>query len=247
MAESIPEQKLTCPVLIVEPLARATRRVRLDLAGLTFDFRPGQYASLGFPEQAPRDFSIASPPGQPHLDFHIRQVEGGTASAFVQRELRPGDIVTLTGPYGDCYWRRAHAGPMLCIAGGTGLAPMAAMVEAALASGHQGDIHVYAGFQDEPDLYYEKRFTTLRGMHPNLSVVYALSSPSGMTTRRTGLIHQVVAADFADFTGCKAYLAGAPIMVEAATAMLVARGVPRSDIHADAYFSKAERQRLGLA
>ncbi|WP_084462364.1 FAD-binding oxidoreductase [Oceanibaculum pacificum] len=247
MAAPISEQRRTVLVASVEPLARATSRVRLDLGRDRFDFLAGQYASLAFPGQQPRDFSIASPPGLPYLDFHIRQMGEQTAAAYVQTGLRPGDAVQLAGPYGDCWWRREHLGSILCIGGGTGLAPMIAIVEAALEQGHRGDIHLYAGFQDEPDIYYEDRFQVLRAAHPTLSVTYALSAAQGMTARRTGFIHQVVAADFTNFAGCKAYLAGAPAMVEAAASMLVARGLPRGDIHADPYFSEEERQRLGLA
>jgi CDP-4-dehydro-6-deoxyglucose reductase/ferredoxin-NAD(P)+ reductase (naphthalene dioxygenase ferredoxin-specific) len=59
-------------------------------------------------------------------------------------------------------------------------------------------------------------------------------------TRRCGLVHDAVAADFDEVDGCKAYLAGPPVMVEAATKLLERRGMRRIDVHADAFYTAAE-------
>jgi CDP-4-dehydro-6-deoxyglucose reductase/ferredoxin-NAD(P)+ reductase (naphthalene dioxygenase ferredoxin-specific) len=59
-------------------------------------------------------------------------------------------------------------------------------------------------------------------------------------------VHDAVAADFADFDGMKAYLAGPPVMVEAAAHMLEASGMRRSDIHADAFYTESEKVALQL-
>jgi CDP-4-dehydro-6-deoxyglucose reductase/ferredoxin-NAD(P)+ reductase (naphthalene dioxygenase ferredoxin-specific) len=60
-------------------------------------------------------------------------------------------------------------------------------------------------------------------------------------------VHQAVAADLGDTDGMKAYLAGPPPMVEAATALLAERGVRREDIHADAFYTEAEKAALEAA
>ena len=57
-------------------------------------------------------------------------------------------------------------------------------------------------------------------------------------------MHEAIDADHGSFDGCKAYLAGPPAMVEAATAMLSARGMRREDIHADAFYTEADKPRL---
>ena len=69
-----------------------------------------------------------------------------------------------------------------------------------------------------------------------------LSEPSGDTGRSTGLVTEVMAADWNSVDGCRAYLAGPPPMVEAATKMLQARGVPAENIHADAFYTAADRE-----
>lgn len=235
------QRERLCRVLEVTPLARATSLVRLKPQDeAPFEFRAGQYAALGFPGQPPRDYSLASRPGDPYLDFHIRQIGETGPSAYAQAALHAGDPVRLAGPFGEAYWRQDHDGPMLLIGGGTGLAPMIAIVETALAAGVEAPVQLYAGFQDEPDLYYEARFRDLQILHPNLSVCYVLSAPAQETARRTGFVHLAVAQDHADFAGFKAYLAGAPVMVEAAAAMLVARGLKPADIHADPFYGASD-------
>ncbi len=102
-------------------------------------------------------------------------------------------------------------------------------------------IHLYFGVREERDIYLEGHFRRLCEGHRNLRYVPVLSDPGSPTPRRTGLVPDVVAADIGDFTGFKAYLAGPPVMVEAAVDMLLRRGLPRADIHADPFYTEAEK------
>jgi naphthalene 1,2-dioxygenase ferredoxin reductase component len=243
-----PIRHLTCRVVAREALTHDTMRVALAIeAGGPFDFSPGQYASLSFPGQAARDYSMASAPGAATVDFFIRRMPEGRTSAHVAERLRRGDAVQLEGPFGASFLREKHAGPILAIAGGSGIAPVKAIVDRALALDMQQPIHLYFGVQDERDLYLEAHFAALTARHPQFHFTPVLSSPAAATARRCGFVHQAVAEDFADLDGCKAYLAGPPVMVEAATALLTARGVRRVDIHADAFYTEAEKQALMTA
>jgi CDP-4-dehydro-6-deoxyglucose reductase/ferredoxin-NAD(P)+ reductase (naphthalene dioxygenase ferredoxin-specific) len=236
----------------VSELADSThdiKRLRLAIErGGSFAFSAGQYAALGFPGQAPRDYSMASRPDEPMLEFHIRRTTGGAASQYVAHRLRLGDLVTVEGPYGSCWLRQQHRGPILAIAGGSGLAPIKSIVETALAHGMTQPIFLYFGARAERDLYLVAHFEDLAGRHRNLRFVPVLSDPEPADTgRRRGLLHDAVATDFAALAGAKAYLAGPPIMVEAVVAILVSRGVAPQDIHADAFYSEAEKQALEAA
>src|SRR5260221_141570 len=82
-------------------------------------------------------------------------------------------------------------------------------------------IHLYFGARDERDIYHEAHFRALAARHDNLRYTAVLSQPRRGTARRVGLVHEVVAGDLADLDGAKAYLAGPPPMVEAATALVV--------------------------
>ena len=118
------------------------------------------------------------------------------------------------------------------------------MVERALDLGMAQSIRLYLGVRDERDLYLEEHFGALSARHTNLTFIPVLSEPSGPCARRTGYLHRALAADLDDLDGCKAYLAGPPPMVEAATALLLERGMRRKDVHADAFYTEADKAGL---
>ena len=241
-----PVRQMTCRVTALEQVTHDIRIVRLDiLSGGPFSFSAGQYARVTFGGLPARDYSMANRPDEAGLEFHIRQLGGGTASVYAGTRLKPGDRVSIEGPFGTSYLRPQHTGPIVAIAGGSGLAPIKSIVETALARGMRQDIRLYFGVRDERDLYHEAPLRALAAAHGNLRVTPVLSAPSGSTARRTGLVHQVVDAELGEIDGMKAYLAGPPPMVEAASALLAARGVRREDIHADAFYTEAEKAAVG--
>jgi len=187
---------------------------------------------------------MANLPGDPILEFHIRRTAGGATSLHVSEQLRIGDNVRVEGPFGASYLREAHRGPIIAVAGGSGMAPIKAIVERALQKKLPQHIYCYFGVRTERDLYLHDHFTALAGQHKNLHFIPVLSEGDGMT-RRCGLVHDAVAADFDEVDGCKAYLAGPPVMVEAATKLFERRGMRRIDIHADAFYTAAEMASTG--
>ena len=244
-----PQRQLACRVAEITPLTHDIKRLILAIeSGGPFTFSAGQYASLRFKGLPPRDYSMASRPDETMLEFHIRRMGPGSASAYVADKLKCGEQVTVEGPYGSSWLRDKHTGPIIAIAGGSGLAPIKSIVETALAQGKRQPIHLYFGARDERDIYLEQHFRALAAQHGNLSYTLVLSEPSGRTARRVGFVHDAVAADLAGLDGAKAYLAGPPVMVEAATALLAERcGMRRQDIHADAFYTEAEKASLSAA
>jgi naphthalene 1,2-dioxygenase ferredoxin reductase component len=240
-AASHPRRLLDCKVV---ELVRATHDitiVRLEVAaGGSFMFSAGQYASVTFGNLPPRDYSMANHPDQPVLEFHVRAAQGGTVSAYVANQLKPGDMVGVEGPFGVSYLREKHTGPIVACAGGSGLAPIKSIIDTALSRGLKQPIKLYFGARDERDVYLESHFKALAAQHPNLEFHTVLSEPKAATARRTGLMVDVVRQDFRDLDGAKAYLAGPPIMVETCVTALEALGVRREDCHADAFYTAAE-------
>ena len=240
-----PLRHLTCRVVALDDATHDIKRLRLAVeAGGPFTFSAGQYAAVTFAGQAPRDYSMANRPDEAELEFHIRRTSGGAASIHAATALRVGDMVKVEGPYGASWLRDRHTGPILAIAGGSGLAPIKSIVESALGAGMAQPIDLYLGVRAERDLYLEDHFQALAARHGNLRFVPVLSQPEGATTRRRGLVHEAAAQDHRDLDGAKAYLAGPPVMVEAATALLLERGMRREDIHADAFYTEAEKAAL---
>lgn len=240
-----PLRKLRCRVAEIDDATHDIRRLRLEVeTDGPFAFTAGQYASVSFDGQPPRDYSMANLSDDPILEFHIRRVADGQVSNFVGDTLKTGDEVRVEGPYGSSWLRAAHRGPILTLAGGSGLAPVKSIVEQALAAEMPQDIHLYFGVRDERDLYLEDHFGRLAQTHANLHFTPVLSEPAAETSRRTGMLHDAVAQDFATLDGAKAYLAGPPPMVEAATKILTERGLRTEDIHADAFYTEADKSQL---
>jgi naphthalene 1,2-dioxygenase ferredoxin reductase component len=149
-----PSRRLTCKVVDVASATHDIRTIRLEIvSGGPFDFSAGQYASVEFPGLPPRDYSMANRPDEKVLEFHIRLMQGGAVTPFVANQLKTGDVVKVSGPFGTSYLREKHTGPIVALAGGSGMAPIKSIVETALAHGMQQPITVYFGVRAERDLY----------------------------------------------------------------------------------------------
>lgn len=244
-----PRRRLACRAVTRDNATHDIVRIQLEiLSGGPYTFSAGQYAALTLGGLAPRDYSMANRPDQPALEFHIRRMAGTNpalnASAYAFDRLTPGEPVTVEGPFGTAYLRELHTGPILAVAGGSGLAPIAAIVDTALARGMAQPIHLYFGARAERDIYVEGHFQALAARHANFRFIPVLSESQGPTTRRTGLVGDAVAADFPDLDGCKVYAAGPPVMVEAVTAVVIQAGARREDVHADAFYTEADKAKL---
>lgn len=242
---SHPRRVLSCRVIGVDDATHDIKRLRLGIvAGGPFAFSAGQFASITFDGCPPRDYSMANVPGDPTLEFHVRHGSGGATSAYVRDRLKLGDAVRVEGPFGTSHLRESHRGPIIAVAGGSGLAPIKSIVERALALALPQPIHLYFGVRTLRDLYLGEHFAALAKKHATFDFTAVVGEGPGDGHRR-GLVHEAVAADFASFDGCKAYLAGPPALVEAAAALFEQRGMRRADIHADAFYTAAEMARAG--
>jgi CDP-4-dehydro-6-deoxyglucose reductase/ferredoxin-NAD(P)+ reductase (naphthalene dioxygenase ferredoxin-specific) len=234
-----PSRVMRCRVVAIDELTYDVRGLRLVIeSGGPFTFSAGQYAQVEFGPGMSKHYSMASTPQEPELEFQIRHLPGGRTSHHVATQLKVGDTVKVSGPLGSSYLRDGHSGPVLLVAGGSGFAPMQSILCTLLGRGYPAPVLLYFGVRSERDLYRESLLRDLAAKHPNFGYRVVLSEQLGAPGRRYGLVHEAVAADIADFGGHKAYLAGPPVMVEAATAMLQARGMSLRDIHADAFYNQ---------
>lgn len=221
----------------IEPMTHDIRRLTLKLDDRArFRFTAGQYLKLTVEGAPARPYSMASRPDEELIDLHIRAVPGGRTSALIMSTLKAGDRVSVEGAFGSAFFRDAHEGPMIAVAGGSGLAPIKSIVETALASGKDAPITVYFGARAERDLYLVEHFRGLAARHPQVAYHAALSQEAAANCRN-GLVSEAIAADQLSLAGAKAYVAGPPAMVDAVQAVLVAQGVALGDIHADSFFT----------
>jgi naphthalene 1,2-dioxygenase ferredoxin reductase component len=222
----------------VTSLERATHdilRIRMKLSK-PLDFSPGQYATLQFSPDHVRPYSMTGLPSDEQMEFHVRLVPGGRVSQYLFDELKVGASVKVSGPLGTAYLRRKHTGPMICVGGGTGIAPVLSIVRGALEAKMENPIHVYFGVRSEQDLYDAERLREISALHRHvhLSIVIA-TGPTPVGTR-SGLVTDAIAADFSSLVGWRAYLCGAPAMVEALNLLVARMGVEAEHVHADAFY-----------
>jgi CDP-4-dehydro-6-deoxyglucose reductase/ferredoxin-NAD(P)+ reductase (naphthalene dioxygenase ferredoxin-specific) len=227
---------MICRVDALTDLTHDIRELRLAVeAGGPFNFFAGQYARIEFASGLSAYYSMASTPAEEMLAFQLRRTAGGKTSAYVAQDLKLGDMVKVSGPLGSSYLRGKHAGPVLLVAGGSGLAPICSVLRALLGRGSGERVTLYFGVRRERDVYYEGLLAGLAANHGNFSYQVVLSEPDCASGRRRGQVHQAVAEDLADAAGYTAYIAGPLAMVEATGQLLLVRGVARRDIHADAF------------
>jgi NAD(P)H-flavin reductase len=170
-------------------------------------------------------------------------VPGGAFTGFVFEQAAVGQALTVAGPFGLAFLREGHIGPMLAVAGGSGLAPVLSIIRTALAHGMAQPIRLFIGVRAERDVYMERELLDLQAAHPNLSSTFVLSDPAAASRRPAGLMHEVLARELAaDALGdARAYVAGPPVMVEAVSKVLIGLGLPAAACHADPFLTSADK------
>jgi NAD(P)H-flavin reductase len=237
----------SCPVLtrgVVDRIAHAGESIRVVTVRLErpVDYRPGQYFEWILPGITPnRAYSAANPPGSKQLEFHVRLHPAGQVSDRLSTgALAQGDSIGLKGPFGH-FGLSSEARPALLIAGGTGMAPVKAMLEAAFARGDRRSLRFFYGARRQDELYTADMLNLWMVKMPNFEFVPVLSDepPGGSWTGGRGRVTDIVAERVHDVLGFEAYLCGPPGMIDAATALLLARGLDPADLHVDRFTAAA--------
>jgi CDP-4-dehydro-6-deoxyglucose reductase/ferredoxin-NAD(P)+ reductase (naphthalene dioxygenase ferredoxin-specific) len=215
--------------------------------GADFDFRPGQYAKLRMGKLPARSFSMANQPGEGQLEFHIRVLPDGMVSGYIAEQLELGQSVEVRGPFGDAHWEDQSAQAddrLLLLAGGTGLAPMVSVLDAALRSGVPGrSIHLYHGVRAARDLYARTHLTA-RAQRQGFRFV-PVYSHEDVVAARSGMLHEAMAQDFRNLAATRIFVAGPPPMVDAVKAQAVRLGAEPGRIRADGFYA-AEPEKKSL-
>lgn len=210
-----------------------TRILHVELAHhQRLAFYPGQYALLGVAGMESRPFSIASLPAAPVLEFHIRNIGQGISAALCQ--LQPGATLTVEAPLGRSHWRSAAA-PVIALAGGLGIAPVKAIVEAHLSTPGTAPCHLYWGVRDATQLYLDTLFRLWAQKYPRFSYIPVLSDEKDHPRLRCGFVSAALCEDMADLSGFDIYLAGPPPMVAATLPALLHQGAEKDRIFSDVW------------
>lgn len=205
-------------------------------------FLPGQYALIGLPGAGQlRAYSLSNlSNAEGRWQFGIRRVPGGKVSNVLFDAVQRGDDIDLDGPYGIAYLRTDSVRPIVCIGGGSGLAPLLSIVRGAAAGGLGGKPVILYGGRGPRDIPDVALMMADEGVavdfHPIVSMP-DLADSEGWSGD-VGFVHEFIATKLGQaLDGYEYYLAGPPPMIEAAVRLLMIEGkVPASQIHFDRFF-----------
>lgn len=200
-------------------------------------YHAGQYVNLRRKDGLARSYSLASVPSvDKHLEVHVRRLDNGRMSNWINDDLDVGDRLDFHGPYGDCFYLPGNADQELLLVGtGTGLAPLVGVVRDALQARHSGDIHLFHGCREPDDLYLHRKLRQLAEAHANFHYHACVSGDKAAGNVRRGRANELAFADFPNLSGKRVFLCGLPAMVHAARKMAYLNGAAMDDIMADAF------------
>ena len=253
-ARNLPVQDYQGTVSSIETLTPTIKGIWIAL-DQPLDFQAGQYINLEIPgETSPRAFSIASAPqSMNEIELNIRLVPGGKGTSWVHQQLKAGDRVRISGPYGRFFVReslhRKEAMNYLFLAGGSGLSSPRSMVLDLLDGGCTAAITLVNGARSPEELYHHDEFLVLAEKHPNFIYVPAISGEAtdwnGGPHAQKGFVHEAAKAHFNnDFRGHKAYLCGPPLMIDACITTLMQGRLFERDIYTEKFISAADAQQV---
>jgi xylene monooxygenase electron transfer component len=235
------------PVKTIDGTVESATALTHDIVKLTLQldtaltYTAGQYADLALPGMArPRSYSFSRAPedeSQTRVSFYVRCIPGGEFSNWAHGDQCPGSRLTLSGPYGT-FWLRNHTSPILCVAGGSGMAPIKAMLEQALQEGCARSVVFLFGARTQDDLYclmeMQQLAATWKADFHFVPVLSAEDEHSDWPGRR-GLVTEHLHNQKIELSTCQAYLCGPPPMVDAAIAALRQAGVDVNAIYFDRF------------
>lgn len=207
------------------------------------DFTAGQFIQFEVPEyelcEEPvyRAYSISSSPSDTgKVELEIRLVPNGICTTYVHKYLKVGDAVTINGPYGEFHLRDTDA-DIIFIAGGSGMAPIKAILLNMAEKGNARKAAYFFGARSKRDLFLVEEMRKIEETLPKFRFMPALSEPAPEDNwnGETGLITAVVDRHLKSGDNVEGYLCGSPGMIDACIKVLKQKGIPEEKIYYDKF------------
>jgi len=207
-------------------------------------FVAGQYLELFAPDRhwMSRAYSIGNAPhADGRIELQLRRAPGGRFTTWAFESLAVGQVLRARGPLGRFTVRSPLERPLLFIAGGSGIAPVGAMIEQQLALAPERDIALFWGVAHPRDFYQLERIAAWRRSDPALSCTLAavelapdFAPPAGCALFH-GRVDEAVRKSDRVLASRDAYVAGPPAMMRPVMKALAERGIAREQTYSDAY------------
>jgi CDP-4-dehydro-6-deoxyglucose reductase len=229
-------KSLPCRIERMQKLAPDVMGVWLRWPAIeSFTWQSGQYVDVMLPGERRRSFSLANPPHDgAFLELHVRRVPGGAFSEKLFTALKPGSLLHMEGPLGQFYYRQGER-PLLLIGGGTGYAPLKAILRQVLETEARREVTLFWGARAAEDLYEHEWLRELDARHARFRYVGVLSEQPEGDAYEHGLVHEAVLRRVPGLTGYDIYAAGPPAMIDAVRAALPPQGADPERIYFDSF------------
>jgi len=231
-------------VIALRNLTPDIREITLQLRSPpAMDFKAGQYIQLRIPpyEQSRRTvyrtYSIASPPSaHGRLELEVSHVLNGVGTTYIFNHLKLHTPIIFNGPYGKFYVRESNRAIIL-VAGGSGMAPMKAMLYDMLERKTHRNIRYFFGARAQHNLFLLDEMRQLEQNLPDFRFIPALSKPlpDDPWIGEKGLITEVLDRHLENLYPGEAYLCGSPAMIQACIRILRKKGVAKNRIFYDEF------------
>jgi len=208
------------------PLAPDVMQLVLRVPAVeSMEFLAGQYLDVLLEGGLRRSYSVANAPlTGSQFELHVRHVAGGVFSEAVFGSLREGALLKVEGPLGRFIYQSAPE-PAIFIAGGTGFAPIKAMLSQALAEDSGRALHLYWGARDLAGIYEAALLRDWASRYARL----------GVHTVIGGRVHEAVLEDHPELGPFAIYAAGPPAMIAAIARDFPGRGAQASRLYLDSF------------
>lgn len=239
-ARLMPAKPFSMRIEALEPLGASVMRLRAQTLGLKpLAFLPGQYVNVKIPGGAvTRSYSMANAPsGARSLELLIRLLDEGAMSGYLRARAAPGDLLECDGPRGTFYLRDG-TGPVLMVAGGTGLAPMLAMLREIAPLTPDRAVSLSFGVNTAADLFCLDELADLRSRMPHLDVRIAVARGPAGEGWQEGYATDLLRPE--EVENRDIYLCGPPAMSDAARAFVAAHGADPARIYLERFVPTGE-------
>jgi ferredoxin-NADP reductase len=210
--------------------------------------RAGQHLDLRLTAadgyQTQRSYSIASPPGESHVEVTVERLSDGEVSLYLTDVIEEGDLLEVRGPIGGYFvWHPESPRPLALVGGGSGVVPLTCMLRhralrAADTHAAVPPARLLYTTRSAEELIYRVELDRLAAMDPDLRVAYTLtrSQPAAWSGYRRRLDRQMLEEVFWRAGAAPVfYVCGPTPMVEAAATLLVELGYPPADVRTERF------------
>lgn len=212
------------------------------VGALPFDFEPGQFLTLSVPSggrSAKRSYSIASSPCcHGWCDLTVKHESGGIVSGYLHEQVKQGDLLDASGPYGRFTFRGIESDSVVFLGGGVGITPLMSSIRYLTDQSWNGRIDLVYACKNLDSVIFREELSQLARRHPNLHVTIALSDePSAAWTGARGFIGADLLGQIPEIRSRRIHLCGPPVMMDAVRRELSKLGIDPASVHSELFLS----------